>query len=293
MKRFTLLLIFLTLSIPVRTHSMTFQFDRTQPGVSEFVESYIRFSVNGKQLTTVIPPLFYLITESSEKETVVAVKVGNIRKNEALSTLLTDLVGTSPQTFTGLKGKPIFYNPMPSNMKLSAYTQWKEWLFIAGGPDAIAHLLKGASKPEVVVTPDAVFLSDGLPKKAPVRFWANNTNGRFSALIRETQPRSIIPLPKDPDTVKRVSGLLRLGPGRKVVATATAVPSKPKQRPALKKELEATLNASRQLLEIFKVPSSGIVKEKGKVLDLKLSVDDYLLGQPNLFKPALEPPAVS
>ena len=272
------------ISIPV--YSMTFQFDRTKPGVSEFVESYVRFSVNGKQLSETLPPLFYLVTESSEKETIVVAKVGQISKNKALSSMLSHLVGQTPNQVKGPHGKMIFFNPAPNNMKLSAYTQWKEWLFLAGNFTALSNLLEGAATPQAVVTPEPVFRSDGLPKTAAVRFWANNVNGDFTALIRENQQRSVIPLPKDPASVERFSGVFRLGPGRKISASAMAVPSKQKQRSALKKDLELTIDTSRKLLEIFKVPSAGSVKDKGKILDLNLSIDDYLLGQPGLFKSA-------
>ncbi len=270
--------------IPIRAYSMTFQFDQSKPGVTEFVQSYVRFSIQGKQLTEILPPLFYLVTESSEKETVVVAKVGKISKQSALFSTLSDMVGQTPQYVQGPHGKTIFYNTAPT-MKMSAYTEWKEWLFIAGNPDVLANFLKGAPSPQALVTPDKVFLSDGLPKAAAVRFWANNAKGNFTALVRENQQRSMIPLPKNPESVTRFSGVLRLGPGHKVVATATAVPSKPKLRAALRKELELTMDSSRRLLDIFKVPSAGSVKEKGKILDLRLSIDDYLLGQPGLFAP--------
>ncbi|MBI3358874.1 MAG: hypothetical protein HY201_04015 [Nitrospirae bacterium] len=286
---FTLLLAFgiMTLGVPVRADSMTFQFDRTKPGVTELVESYVRFSINGKQLSTILPPLFYLVTESSEKETVVIAKVGKISKNKALSSTLSNLVGQTPKKVKGSHGKTIFYNPEPdSKMRLSAYTEWKEWLFLAGNPDVISNLLKGAATPQAVVTPESVFFSDGLPKTAAVRFWANNTKGNFTALIRENQQKSLIPLLKDPASLGRFSGLLRLGPGRKISTVATAVPSKPQQRAALKKDMEQMIESSHRLLEIFKVPSVGSVREKGKILDLQLSIDDYLFGQPGLFKPA-------
>ncbi len=276
----------MTLGVPVRAHSMTFQFDRSKPGVTEFVESYVRFSIRGQQLSAILPPLFYLVTESSEKETVVVAKVGQMSKNQALGTAVSDMIGQNPKQVKGPHGKPMFYNPAP-NMKMSAYTEWKGWLFIAGNPDVLANLLKGVASPQAVVNPDPAFLSDGLPKTAAVRFWANNANGDFTALVRENQLRSMIPLPKNPENMRRLSGVFHLGPGHKIVAVATAVPSKPKLRAALKKELELTLDTSRRLLDIFKVPSVGSVKEKGKILDLKLSIDDYLLGQPGLFmKPA-------
>lgn len=268
--------------IPICAYAMTFQFDQSKPGVTEFVQSYVRFSIQGKQLTEILPPLFYLVTESSEKETVVVAKVGKISSKPALVSTLATMVGQTPKDVQGPHGKTIFYNMAP-HMKMSAYTEWKEWLFIAGNPDVLAKFLKGASSPQALVTPDKAFVSDGLPKVAAVRFWANNAKGDFTALIRENQPRSMIPLLKNPESVLRFSGVFRLGPGRKVVATATAVPSKPKLRAALKKELTLTIDSSRRLLEIFKVPSAGSVKEKGKILDLRLSIDDYLLGQSGLF----------
>jgi hypothetical protein len=217
--------------------------------------------------------------------------VGQIDKEAGLSAILSDMIGTTSQSVKGPHGKPISYNPAPNGMRLSAYTEWKQWLFIAGGPEALSRLLKGAKTPQAVVTPDTVFLSDGLPKVAPVRFWASNAQGHFTALVHENQKRSVIPIPKNPDAVKRFSGVLRLGPGRKVVTNATAVPSTSKQRPALQKELELTLSSANQLLTMFKVPSIGSVKIKGKVLVLQLSVDDYLFGQPQLFKPAMDPAA--
>ena len=278
-----------TALIPVCAHSMTFQFDRSKPGVTEFVESYVRFSIRGQQLTDLLPPLFYLVTESTEKETIVVAKVGQVsknQKNQALFSALSDMVGPVPNQVKGPHGKMIFYNPAPDNIKLGAYTEWKEWMFLAGNPDVLADFLKGAASPQALVTPDAAFLADGLPKTAAVRFWANNANSDLTALIRENQPRSMIPLPKNPESVKRFSGVLHIGPGHKVVAVATAVPFKQKQRSALKKELELTIDSSRRLLDIFKVPSAGSVKEEGKVLALKLSIDDYLLGQPGLFKAA-------
>ncbi len=279
----------LTLGISVRADSMTFQFDRTKTGVTEFVESYVRFSVHGKQVATLLPPLFYLVTESSEKETVVIAKVGPISKNEALSSALSDLTGQTPLQVKGPHGQMIFYNPAPGNMKLSAYTEWKEWLFLAGNPDALSNILKGAATPQAVVAPDPVFASDGLPKSAAIRFWANNANGNFTALIRENQQRSIVPILKDPDAVGRFSGIFRLGPGRKIATVATAVPAKPRQRVALKKDLQITMESSRHLLEIFKVASTGSIAEKGKNLHLKMTIDDYLFGQPGLFKGGQSP----
>jgi hypothetical protein len=279
-----LFLVIFTWVIPICVHSMTFQFDQSKPGVTEFVQSYVRFSIQGVKLTEILPPLFYLVTESSERETVVIAKVGKISKNSALRSTLSAMVGQTPKSVQGPHGKTIFYNEAP-NMKMSAYTEWQEWLFIAGNPDVLANFLKGAPSPQALVTPDKAFLSDGLAKSAAVRFWANNAKGDFTALVRENQPRSMIPLPKNPDSVKRFSGVFRLGPGHKVVATATAVPSEPKLRAALKKELELTLDSSRRLLDIFRVPSSGSVKEAGNILNLRLSIDDYLLGQPGLFNP--------
>jgi hypothetical protein len=157
----------------------------------------------------------------------------------------------------------------------------------------LAQFLKGVASPEAVVTPDPVFLSDGLPKSAAVRYWANNANGKFTTLIRENQQRSLVPLPKDPASLKRFSGVFYIGPGRKIVTNATAVPVKLNQRAALKKDLELTLDSSRRLLTIFKVPASGSVVEKGKILDLKLSIDDYLFGQPELFKGAPAPSGIT
>ncbi len=297
---FALLLVFgmMTLGVPMRAHSMTFQFDRTKPGVTELVESYVKFSINGKQLAPILPPLFYLVTESSEKETVVVAKVGQTKggqmsKNKELSATLSDMVGQTPKQVKGPHGKMIFYNPAPENVKLSAYTEWKEWLFLGGTPDVLAKFLKGAASPQSTVTPETVFLSDGLPKSAAVRYWANNANGDFTALIEENKKRSLVPLPQDPASLKRFSGVFQIGPGRKIVTNAIAIPAKPKQRAALKKDLELTIESSRRLLEIFKVPSVGSVKEKGKVLDLNLSIDDYQFGQPGLFKQAPAPGGIA
>jgi hypothetical protein len=280
----------LTFLISAPAGSMTFQFDRSKPGVTEFVESYIRFSIRGKQLAGLLPPLFYVVTESSERETVVVAKVANANKNEKLSSAVSEMLGQDPNKVKGPHGKMIFYNPIPESIKLGAYTEWKDWIFIAGNPDALVKFLKGATSPQALVTPHGAFLSDGLPKSAAVRFWADNANGNLTALLKENQQRSMIPLPKDPESLRRFSGTFRLESGRKIVAVATAVPAKPQQRSALKKDLELTIDTSRRLLEIFKVPSVGVVKEKGKVLDLQLSIDDYLLGQPGLFKGGGAPP---
>jgi len=297
MKRIRFFMLFvigmITLDMPLRAHSMTFQFDRTKSGVAELVESYVKFSVHGKQLAPMLPPLFYLVTESSEKETVVVAKIGKISQHKELAAILPDMLGQTPKQVKGPHGKIIFYNPVPENTKLGAYTEWKEWIFLAGTPDVLAQFLKGVASPEAVVTPDPVFLSDGLPKSAAVRYWANNANGKFTTLIRENQQRSLVPLPKDPASLKRFSGVFYIGPGRKIVTNATAVPVKLNQRAALKKDLELTLDSSRRLLTIFKVPASGSVVEKGKILDLKLSIDDYLFGQPELFKGAPAPSGIT
>jgi hypothetical protein len=233
------------------------------------------------------------VTESSERDTVVIANPGQIDTDARPAAALSDLIGTTSQTVKGPHGKPIFYHPAPGQMRLSAYTEWKKWLFISGSPEAISRLLKGAETPQAVITPDAAFVSDGLPKKASVRFWASNAKGNFTALIIENQKRSVIPIPKNPDAVKRFSGILRLGPGRKVVANAQAAPSKRQQIPALQKELELTLSSTHQLLTMFKVPSIGSIKNKGKVLVLQLSIDDYLFGQPGLFKQPVVNPSSS
>jgi hypothetical protein len=278
------------LATPIQAFAITFQFDRGTPGVKAFVESYIQFSVHGKPLSSVLPPVFYLVTPKSERETVIAAKVKNIHKNKELTIFLSDVVGMAPKQVKGPKGNTIFYHPAPTNAKLSAYLKWGDWLFLSGNPDALDNLLKSVRVPEEAVTPNPAFSSDGLVKSAGVRFWADNANGEFTALIRENQQRSLVPMVKDPSQIKRLSGIFRLGPQQKIAVQAIAIPFKPEHRFPLKKEFELTLESSRRLLEIFKVPSAGSVQEKGKSLSIRMTIDDYQFGQPGLFKRSVESP---
>ncbi|MEK7285736.1 MAG: hypothetical protein AAB035_00330 [Nitrospirota bacterium] len=279
----------ITFFVPANLFAITFQFDRTVPGVKEFVESYIQFSVQGTPIASVLPPVFYMVTPRSEREALVVAKVKNLQKDKAINALLAGLVGGVPQQMKGPKGKTVFYHPAPQNAKLSAYLKWDNWLFLSGNPDALIHLLKTVKTPDEWVTPNKAFLSDGLLKNAGVRFWADNTKGDLTALMRENQQRSIIPMIKEPDQIKRLSGVFRLGPQKKIAAQATAIPVNLQYRAPLKKELETSLETSRRLLELFKVPSSGSVKEKGNTLAIQLSIDDYHFGQPGLFKRAQAP----
>jgi hypothetical protein len=278
------------LATPIQAFAIVFQFDRGTPGVKEFVESYVQFSVQGKPLSSVLPPVFYLVTPKSERETVIAAKVKNLQKNKELTVFLSDVVGMTPQQVKGPKGNTIFFHPAPTNTKVSAYLKWGEWLFLSGNPNALADFLKSVRVPEEAVTPSPAFSLDGLAKSAGVRFWADNANGEFTALIRENQQRSLIPMVKDPSQIKRFSGIFRLGPQQKIAAQAIAIPFKSEHRIPLKKELELTLESSRRLLEIFKVPSVGSVQEKGKSLSIRMTIDDYQFGQPGLFKRSAESP---
>ncbi|MEK7747963.1 MAG: hypothetical protein AAB300_02660 [Nitrospirota bacterium] len=275
---------FATFILPSAAVALTFQFDRAAPGVKEFVDSYIQYTVKGTPVSSFLPPVFYMVTPRSERETVVVAKIKNLDKDKAISNLLSNLAGSAPKQVKGPKGKTIFYNPAPQNSKLSAYLTWGDWLFLSGSPDRLVALLKNAKTPEAVVTPKQAFFSDGLQKTAGIRFWADNEKGELTALIRENQQRSIIPMVKDPNQIRRLSGVFLLGPQKKIVAQATAIPVKSQYRTALKKELETTLETARRLLEIFKVPSRGNVKEKGSLLSIFVSIDDYQFGQPGLFK---------
>lgn len=272
------------LGFPGQGFSLTFQFDRSRPGVREFVASYISFRVKGGDVTSVLPPTFYILTSRTEQDLVIAAKVGEISQEKGLVSLLADLAGPQPQKIKGPHGEVVVSNPAAEETGLSAYTLWGSWLFAARTRDGLVALLKRHPNPQAVTTPDKVFVPDGLKGPFGVRFWAENSSGDLTAFLQESQQKVLISMVKDPAQIARLSGMFQIGPGRTLIGHATIIPSAARHQAALRGDLKFILESIRRRLKALGVSYRGRLVESRDGLTLKVTIGDYAKAQPGLIR---------
>jgi hypothetical protein len=238
----------------------------------------------GREVTSTLPTSFYLITSRSERDTIIAAKVGDIRKNRALSTSLSDIIGNKPLQVKGPQGTVIYSNVLTGGKQLSAYTQLGNWLFLARHAEPIVVLLKKYPRPDEIGMPGKLFSADGIKETAGIRFWGDNSGGELTALLKENQKNILIPIIKDPSQLTRTFGMFDLKPGRRMEGSITFIPRTPVSSPALKGDLNFIQESARRKLSALKIPYQGEVTQGSHGVTLKISIGDYLKAQPKLFK---------
>jgi hypothetical protein len=270
--------------IPSKAFPLTFQFDRNQPGVRDVVSVYAHFPLKRGDLTSYLPPVFYIVTSRSEKDILLAAEVGDISKQRGLASTLSDMTGKQKRKLKGPHGETIVYDPNAAGKNLSAYAVWGGWLFVGRTRDSLTALSSRFRTPQAVVTPDRIFQSDGLIPSAGIRYWGENSGGELTALLKENQKKILIPIIRDPSQVGRISGMFQAGPGRKLNGYMTLIPSLPKHQASLRGDVQFVHESARRRLAALGVLYEGTLSESGSNITLKISIGDYIKARSGLIK---------
>ncbi len=261
-------------------HALTFEFNKDRPGVKDFVSRNLRFFVEGENIISGLPSLFYVITYFPDDIPVIAYK--------GTSTNLDKISGgKSAKSIKGPHGEKIIYNPNrpPEKKLLSSYALWNGWVFIGNKKETLQNLLKLYKSPSDVAKAGGTLTPSFKDwKEGGIRFWGDNADNHLTSIFEAQKKTVLIPLVKDPKKIQAMAGAMTLTTTRELRGKIMVKPVNQQSLKDIEGDARFISETIRRRLTAVKSSYEGTINSSNGNIIFDVHIGDYGAAQGQIIK---------